>query len=538
MPIPVTSWDEIDQASFDAARALQTEIVVEKHPEIATRSGAISDLVLTLHGVLGAGGAIERARLLDANSILLAIQNPGSIDDATLDQLFGNYFVSRRVGSYGRGRVSLVFSQAVPLVIPQGFVFSAGTRDFTATASFAIRLSAADVLSDTDVVLVLQPDGTFVASVDVQAVAIGSSGGLRQGDLLTSQKALPFLIRIFATEDFTDATDPESNADLVLRLEAGIAAHSWSNNTNLTALIRQQTGFENALVSVIGAGDPEMLRDKHSLFPIAYGNRVDVYVKAPALPSVFTLVKPALFVGTGANGPTWQITLDRDDIPALYAVTRLLRVGRIASAVVAPTSTVRSFVNTAGDPDIANALETGFSRFQTVVVTFTDAAESDDTLTENVTTVDYQLTGSALTGIDTLQAALTTANLKPLAGDIVVRAAVPCLVSLDIDFDRITSELPTTKIATALASYVNQINFGSGVFASRVISIVSSFLPAGINLQRVRLTGVILGPDGSKKLYRSFEFLVAPDDAAHMITPNTVGFFLDPSDISFNTLNQ
>ena len=122
-----------------------------------------------------------------------------------------------------------------------------------------------------------QPDGTFTFAVDVQAVLIGLSGGLRQGDLVTPSKPIPNLIRAAATTDFVGGKDAELNADLVNRLELGIAAKSWSNGNNVAALIRQQAGFSDAIVSVVGAGAPEMLRDKHSLFPLAYGNRVDAY---------------------------------------------------------------------------------------------------------------------------------------------------------------------------------------------------------------------------------------------------------------------
>jgi hypothetical protein len=538
MPIPVTTWDEIDQADFDAVRSLQTEIIAERHPEISTRSGAISDLVLTLHGVLGAAGMIERTRLLESNSLLLAIQNPAAIDSGTLDALFSNYFVTRQSGGFGVGQVTLVLSQASPLVIPSGFVFTAGTRDFTAVASFAARTSAAAVLSSTDRVLTLQSDGTFTLVIDVQAAMIGAAGGLRQGATLTLSKSLPFVTQAYATNDFTGAADPESNTDLVNRLELGLAAKTWSNATNTAATIRQQPGFSAASVSVIGAGDPEMIRDKHSLFPLAYGNRVDAYVKTAGLPSVATVPLAAVYIGPGVSGPIWQISMGRTDIVGFYAISQLLRVGRIASAVVAPLTVSRTYTAAAGDPDIAVAVEAAFSSFQSAVVTFIDAAEPGDVLVPNVTSVAYQVTGIFIGGLDTLQASLTAPAVKPLAGDMVVRAAVPCLVSVNIDFDVITADLPKTAIAAAVAGYVNKLGYGVGIYNSHIVGIVAGFLPSSINLQRVQLSGIILGPDGSRKLYRSLEFLGSPNDPANMITPNTVGFFLDPADIAFNTITK
>ena len=538
MPIAVTTWDEVDQDNYDAARAVLAEIVVERHPEVETRGGTISDLVLTLQGVLSAAGRIERQRLLESNSVLQAIQNPNLVDSATLDDLFSNYFVTRENGGFASGQVTISLSQPTPTVIPQGFVFSAGTRDFITTNSFAARLTEADVLSDTDRVLTKQPDGTYTFLVDVKAAVIGSASTLRQGDVVTLSKPVANVLQAFATNDFTGGADPEANSDLVARLELGIAAKTWSNSTNVAALVRKQPGFADARVSVCGAGAPEMLRDKHSLFPIAYGNRVDIYVKTLSQPTVTTVTLPATYIGNGLNGPIWQIAIGRDDMPAVYAVTRLRRGSRVASAVVAPTTVAGQYTAAAGDPDIVTPIEAAFSRFQSLLVTFTDAADPSDTLVANVTQVDYFVTGTALMNISDLQAALTAPALKALAGDVVVRAAVPCLVSLEVDFDRITDAVPTTTIASALADYVNKSDFNGAIYTSRIMSIVSSFLPSGVNLQRVRISGIVLGPDGSKRLFRSFEFLAAPYDPANMITPATVAFYLDPSDIAFNAIAQ
>jgi hypothetical protein len=534
MPIEVQSWDEVSQADYDAARALLTQIVSERHPEIYTRRGTISDLVLTLHGVLGGAGRLERTRLLLANSLQAIAANPGLADSDLVDALLANYRVTRDSGNFAVGSVTLVLTRPVPTVVPSGFAFTSGLREFVTTGSFAARLSAGDILSPTDRVLTEQADGTFTFSVDVKANSLGLSGMLRQGDAVALSRPIPNVSRAFAGRDFVDGRDAESNADLYARLQLGVAARTWSNAVNLAALVREQTNFADAIVSIVGAGDPEMLRDKHSLFPIAYGNRIDVWVKTPRQPVALTITKTATYVSTGANGPIWSIALDRDDLPAAYHVRDVLRTGRSAAAAVAPTSFTRLYAARTADPDLTTALEAGFSRFQSGTLLFEDAAAPDDVLVANETTAEYTVTSLALEHVADLQSLLTASAIKPPAGDIVVRAAVPCLLSVELDFASIPEDLPRADIAAALSDHVNKSGFNSAIYASRLVTIAAAFLADDVNLNRVRLSGIILGPDGSRKLYRSHESLTAPNDPGHMITPATVAFYLDPIDVSFN----
>lgn len=536
MSIEVTTWDEISQADYDAARALLTQIVSERHPEIDTRQGTISDLVMTLHGVLGGAGRVERARLLAANTLQSIADNPLNADQTVVDALFGNYNVTRRSGSTASGQITIVLSKAAATVVPAGFTFTSGSRTFATQTSFAARVNSGDVLGPTDRVLTTQKDGTYTFDVDVLATAVGSAGILRQGDVVALGRPLPNVLQAYVTQDFVGGQDPETTADLYARLELGISAQTWSNATNVAALVRAQAGFEDAIVSVVGAGQPEMLRDKHSLFPLAYGNRVDAWVKLPTPPSVLSITKTATYLRTEADGPIWRIQLTREDVPGAYFVRTVLRDGRNASAEVQPATQTRAYAASTNDPDIATALEAAFSPFQGLTLEFADAAEPTDVLTPDSTTAEYVVTCQYTPDLQTLQDLMTAPAIRPPAGDLVIRGAVPCLVSIELDFDVINSDLDQAATAAALAQYVNKTGFESALYSSRVAAIVGSFLPDGMNLQRLRLSGIILGPDGSRKLYRSRESLRAPDAPASMITPSTVAFYLDPADVSFNVL--
>ena len=534
MGIEVTSWNEIDQADFDAAFALVSQIVAEEHPELHTRSGVIKDIVLRLHGVLGGAARVERQRFLASNSLLALQTNPDLADTTIVDQNLSNYRITRNAGANASGTITIVLSSATPIVIPFGYVFLAGSLEFTSNASYASRVSSTDLVTETDRLMTANQDGTYSFTISVTANQLGTASQLHVGDTLALSNPISGVVRVYVTQDFTGGQDAESNAALLSRLESGMALQSWSNTTGIATIINKQSGFTNAAVSVIRSGDPEMLRDRHGLFPISYGNRIDAWVKLPQTPSVTSIAKKAKYIETTTAGVVWEITLDRHDIPGVYFIETLLRTGRASTQVVKPQSMTRQYSSESTDPDIANALESGFSAFQGMVVRFIDTPDSADTLVANTTLVDYTVTGWCINGLEDLQTTLMSDSVKPPAGDIVVRSAVPCFMSVNILVDKKPATLDTAAIGTAVASLVNNTGFVGNIYSSRIASTVQPLLPAGVNIVRIQLSGLVYGPDGSQKLYRDRDVIQAPDLPTKMVTANTVGFYLDAGGVVVN----
>ena len=104
-------------------------------------------------------------------------------------------------------------------------------------------------------------------------------------------------------------------------------------------------------------------------------------------------------------------------------------------------------------------------------VEFNDPPESNEALTPNVSTVKYTLTGLICPGVADLQAALTAPGVAPVAGDLVVRGAVPCLVSVDVGLTSLTG-VPQGDIAIACSDYVQNLGFDGRVYASRLQFVV------------------------------------------------------------------
>lgn len=533
MSIAVTSWDQVTQADYDAAFLLLSQIVAERHPELDQRRGAIHDVNLMVLAVLSAAMRIEEARLLESNSILAIQQDPTLADPDTAARLFSRFLVQPRVGSQATGLVTVVVSKPAPLVIPAGSVFTANSQQYTADYSVAARANSADILSPTDKLLVPQVDGTFLFTFNVTAVASGSSGIIGQRTPVLSAKPIANFVAAYAAQDFTGGQDPDTVTTMLARLENGIAAKTWSNASNIAALVRSHVSFPDAHVSVIGAGDAEMLRDKHSVIPISFGNRVDLWVKQPTIVTTVNLTKSATYVGPGPTGPLWSLPLTRNDLPGVYAVTSLVRTGRGDSGSVLPSSFTRNYTAGTGDPDIVTALEAGFSRYQSGTVSFTDSFNIGETLAPG-SVVDYTVTAILTAGLGELQDFVDSPALRPVAGDVVVRGAVPMFVSVELQLDSKPATVSEPAIAAAIASYVNGSGFVGYVYASKIAALVLPLLPGGVNLKRIRMSGILFRPDGSTAVYRDRELLQIPDEPARMVTAKTAAFYLDQSAVSVN----
>lgn len=537
MSLQVTSWNDVPQADYDSAYSLLVQLVAEGHPELDTRRGVLNDIVLQLLGVLAASLRIEEANLLASNSLLAISQNPSLADPDTVSGLFSNYFLTSQSGAIATGLVTVVLTQPTPVVVPSGFVFTASGISFATTSSIAARLQESDILSASDVLLLQQNDGTATFTFSVTAQALGTAGNIVQKTALAPSAPIANFKSAYAAQDFTGGQNADTIASLLARLQGGISAKTWSNPINLQSLVNSSTLFPSAFVSIVGAGRAEMLRDKHSVLPIAYGNRVDVWVRQPAQTASATVTKAATYIKTGDTGPIWMLPITRNDIPGLYAVTGLLRTGRPDSATVIPYSTIRSYIPAIGDPDIVSALEAAFSRYQSAVLTFTDPFNTGESLTAGAT-ASYAVTAVCTQYLDQLQAFLDSSASRPIAGDVVVRGAVPFFIYAEVQLDSLPASVPVNSIATAISGAINGTGFIGTLYTSMLAALVLPLLPAGVNLQRIKLTGILFRPDGTNILYRSQDSLAIPNLPAVMVTSSTAAFFCDATSVSVNAVSQ
>ena len=537
MGITVSKLDELTTTDVEQALELVTQLVQESNPDLDVRRGVLHDLVLYYSAVLAAAKDEEISRVRRSLSLQEITADPTLADTTLVDAVLSNFRVTRKVGAQATGQITIVLDALIPVTITAGASFTALGQSFVTERAFAARTSAAAVVSTDDVVITDAGGGNYQFTINVVAAAVGAADTISRGTAFVVTSEPPHFVSAAAAADFVQGTSVETNKELIDRLEAGIAAKAWSNRSTIEALIREQAAFEDVVaVSLVGMGDEEMLRDQHSLLPISYGGRTDVYVRSQALVGSTTKTITATLVDTNAVGGVWRFSVGKDDVPGFYDVSRVALLNAAATDTGYEVILLdKSFdiTGTGFKPDIETAQEAAFSPFQTSSVEFIDTNTATAALTVGTATQDYSVTFRSMPLIKDIQDFLDGRGVRNPAGDVLVRGAVPCFMSVNFSLRKYAgaSAPNTDAIRIAVATAVNKLGFIGELHASTIAEAVQGNLDSNVSIAKLDLFGRILRPDGSIRIIRDGDVLNVPDEPALGVSGRTVAFLLDPADV-------
>jgi len=543
MGITVTSIDDLDAADVAALQDEFSQLVAERHPEIETIRGPFHDLISYFAGGISGGVNQEEISRLQQSMSLAAIEaNPALADDDYVDAVLSNYGIARKTGNKATGEVTIVVSVDETNVISGGLIFTASGVQFQVDRAYTAVPSTTASVGSSERILQPLGDGTYSFTIDATALVIGDDGNISRGTQLVPVAPPDNYVTSYAATDFTGGTDTELNAALLQRLQLGIAAKVMQGRVNIEALIKSQSAFEDTLkYSIVGYGNPEMLRDQHGIIPISSGGRIDIYARTSPLPQTLALTKNATYMAATADGGIWQFSIDKDDAPGFYEVVQVILPSDPAdTSGFEITSDVRG-LDLPDDqfaPDLLTAVEGAYTRYQTAVIKFEDTTTNHGSLTPGTSKQDYTVGILTMPLIGDLQTFCNRADVRHLASDVAVKAAVPCFLSINLEI-QIGSETtaPTTdEIKTALAGAVNNLGFPGQLHASIIHDVVHNYLTSRQAVGAIDLHGRIRRPDGTNQIIRASDVLRIPDDPGNLVTGNTVAFILDVNDIGISVV--
>jgi hypothetical protein len=537
MGITVSKLDELTTTDVEQALELVTQLVQESNPGLDVRRGVLHDLVLYYSAVLAAAKDEEISRVRRSLSLQEITADPALADATLVDAVLSNFRVTRKVGAQATGQITIILDALIPVTITRGASFTAVGQRFVTERAFAARTSAAAVVSTDDVVITDTGGGNYQFTINVIAESVGASNTISRGTAFVLTSEPPHFVSATAAADFVQGTSVETNKELIDRLEAGIAAKAWSNRSTIEALIREQAAFEDIVaVSLVGMGDEEMLRDQHSLLPISYGGRTDVYVRSQALAGSTTKTITAMLVDTVAAGGVWRFSVGKDDVPGFYDVSRVALLSAAATDTGHEVTLLdKSFdiTGTGFKPDIETTQEAAFSPFQTASVEFLDTDTATTALTVGTSTQDYSVTFRSMPLVKDIQDFLDGRGVRNPAGDVLVRGAVPCFMSVNFSLRKYSgaSAPNTDAIRLAVATAVNKLGFIGELHASTISDAIQGTLDSDVSIAKIDLFGRIVRPDGTLRIIRDGDVLNVPDEPALGVSGRTVAFLLNPADV-------
>ena len=541
MPLEILPLDQLNQDAVDQANAFATQRLEEAFPELNFRSGFMHSSVIRTHAALEAALQDVVDRHGRSRSLLEIDQDPALAEPGTVDAVLSNYGVDRIPGEASTGQVAVVLQSAVPVTVPKGFAFVGRGQTFTADEAYAARGSQAAILADTDRLLKPIGDGSgrFYFLISVTSVEVGSAARLRRRDQLDPVLTLPRFDSAYAFEDFTGGFDPETNAELLARLQDGAAAKTPANRMTTEALVRTTEAFQRTVaVSEIGLGDAEQIR-YHGLIPVAGGGgggRVDVYARTGRLPAELTIPKTAICASVADGQAVYVLSLTRDDAPGFYEVRSVVPSGSATAVGYELVADDRGFDLSGDDwrPDVESAAEAAYSRWQTAVVRFADPAPADDVVAGSTLAVDVVV--AAMPQVADLDAFLTDRGRRPPGADLLVRAAVPVFVGLAVRLRKTAGQddPDLDTIRTRLAEAVNSTGFVGRLTAASLAAVVQGVLTSGQSCDLVKVSGRLRRPDGTARRLPAGDIIEVPDEPKKMVTRRTACFILDPGDVEFS----
>jgi hypothetical protein len=544
MGLEVQSLDELNPDLVEQSQAEFSELLQERYPEVELSRGVVHDVVAFLAGgVSGGVNQTEVNRVLEARSLLAIQENPELNDPEIVDAVLSNYMISRQIGTRAVGELTLVYEGDTSVVLSANAAYFAAGLEFRVDLPIVAIPPGNTPSGPGQRVLSPRGDGSYEFTVPITAVDVGAAGNLKRNTQFVPE-AIPIrFVTSFAANDLIGGSETEDNDSLITRLDEGIPAKVMQGRQNIIALLKDQTVFADTLhYSIIGYGDPEMERDQHWIFPVSGGGRVDIYARTNETPRGLNIRKDCVLVDKPGTDGIWQFTLRRDDAPGFYQVEQVRRPDDptdVAGFAVTSDERGYDFGDDTFRPDIQHAVEAAYTRYQTAVIRFLDTETSVDDIPLG-TEAEYVVAVQTMPLIAELQIFSVSLDHSNLMADVLVKAAVPCFLSINCDIIKDVDETAPLldPIKNDLAVMVNNLDFPGVLYASQVTDLIHNYLSGSMAVGLVDMHGMIRRPDGTMAVIRDKTELWIPESPSTLVTPRTTTFILYAEDIGLNVVNR
>jgi hypothetical protein len=539
MSISTLSFDDIPPSAIEQAEEYLRQLLNEEYPSLdLTENRVLYENLIRPAAILHAVNREDIDVLRRSFSPVEIAADPSLADDDMVDSVFSNYGVERFEGDKATGFVAIIISDLITTAVPANTIFTSNGLNFVVTQAYVGVTSSDAIITSAERLIEARTDGSYVFTVPVVAEAVGEQYRIKRDSRFTVSPVLSNVIDLVAAQDFEGGLDAETNAELVQRVQDGIAPKVFSGRAQIEALIKDEIEGIQA-VSQVGFGDSEMLRDRHNIFEQSVGGKADIYIRTANVPDEIVVRKSCVYMGDNV----WSATISRDDAPGFYLINAVVQKGQTAfSGSLEILSEVRG-LDLTPETDFVQQIEGGllegaYSRYQTAAVTFEDT--STDPSTVAGATLEYDFYILRMPNIEDANDLAVDRSKRPPTGDYLVRAPVPAImgVSLLVHQRPNTGTINQNTMKQAVASRANSIGFNTGkMYMSLLCDAAQGTLETlGTALVTpVDMWAYIYPPDtvpDSRIELRDPDLLEIPDLPSRGVSQRTTCFYLDQADVS------
>jgi hypothetical protein len=336
-------------------------------------------------------------------------------------------------------------------------------------------------------------------------------------------------VKAEAYGNFSTGKAPETDKELVANIKTRLGNSRLSTATGIANRFTDFfSGFQS--LSVCGANDAEMVRSKRNVLGISTFGKADVYVRTSLGPETKQITKTA----TKISADTWKFSLDNQDIPGFYEIRSIVPSGPTlnlgGTLLLAKSVDYRtSYYSGERNNEVSTITDARFTKYQAADVTF---VYNDNAGIAVGGQAKFEVTAIYQPNILEMQNLLLQDDERLACADYLLKAVVPCMVSLNINLTKkrstdsyVSLDLPQLK--QDIFKYVNSIPFGGELHASNIVDLCHNYDIKRVDLP-ISMSGSIICPDGGAPItVTDSDVLAIPYELSRGVTSKTTLYFID-----------
>lgn len=504
-----------------------TAFISQNYTDIETGPGSvINELLIKLAAAVQNEQYNKIETLSQGAAIMSALASETDTYSPLIDMVASNYNTARSLGVKVTGKIKVVVSQGGDYQFDDSYVFiqPALNLRYLVVGDTSVAQEPVESLGERQV---YSDQGLWYFILDVIAEEADPKYQVSSGTSFIPELTINNFVKAEAYGSFLSGEAIETDKQLIGKIKRNIGNYRFESPTGIANRFRDTfAGFQS--LSVCGANDAEMTRSKQNALGISTFGKADIYVRSSVGLQTKNVIKSAKKI----SSTSWEIFIDKTDVPGFYSVSSIIpyRTDINLGGTLLPTSTIYGYQSYSGERnnEINNTLEARFSKYQTAVITFTYDDEGAAQIGEMA---DFELMLQYQPNILEMQNLILRDDERLACADYLVKAVVPCMVSLNINLlkKRITDtyeSLQLQKLKQDIFQYVNTIPFGEQLQASSIVDICHNYDIKRVDLP-IKMSGRILCPDGTNLSLEDTDVLVIPQRLDKGITPKTTLYFID-----------
>jgi len=441
------------------------------------------------------------------------------LDSDATASLLSNFLLTVDSGDSAMGQISIQVSTNRLSSIPRGTVFFTDDGITFVTPS---EVNAGPGVMESD------GSGTWTFRVPVIAEVPGEAGNIPRSEELSTVFNVPSLIRIYASAAFSGGRSGAKSSEIKEMVMSSISTRGMTSPASILATVRDTVPSVDR-VAVVGPFHPLMSRNRHGAGGIPLGGFEDVYVRTSRTIETKSIDGIAIHQGEGV----YLASINSGAYPGHYAVVSVKPADSLSSGSFEISNFTRGIdpawpgLSSSYPLRVANQSFVALSKWQTSSVEFSIPVGS-------VYGAEFpvKLEVWGIPAISDVQAVISDPSRAQSGLDRIVKAAVPCVVSLS----RISVGLlpgadrsvAKTGIDAAFSFEVSQADPGEGVRAEKLVSAFMA-VPGVSKLDLpLSMIGVVLTPSGEQRASTSKSVIRISTETDFGYGPDNTEFFPDP----------